>query len=216
MGELVELQQLESSDGEIFRQLYAIYAASISAREQKPEGWLASMVGAPGYRFIVVKADGVVRGFSILFIAAAEGFALLEYMAVAPDGRNQGFGARLFQKTVARALAPDGRALPVVLEIDADREAASDQAMRTRRIGFYRRLGCRRLAGLRYLMPLPGDGPAPEMDLFLSTPAPTSAVPRAELRRWLATIYQTVYRCAPDDPRIEQMLAGLPDPVPLE
>jgi hypothetical protein len=33
MGEPVKLQQLSSSEGETFRQLYAIYAASIAARE---------------------------------------------------------------------------------------------------------------------------------------------------------------------------------------
>jgi GNAT superfamily N-acetyltransferase len=210
------VEQLESSAGESFRQLYAIYAASIAAREQKGERWIAAMVGAPSYRFLVSKAGGVVRGFSILFLPAGEGFALLEYMAVAPGERNHGLGAELFRRTMERAVTPEGRPLPVLLEIDSDREASSDRALRTRRERFYRRLGCLRIAGLRYLMPLAGEGAAPEMDLFIHISEAAGGVARADLHRWVETIYRDVYHCAPDDPRIAQMLADLPDPVPLE
>jgi hypothetical protein len=221
MAEPVKLEQLASSEGETFRQLYAIYAASIAAREQKREGWIAAMVGAPEYHVWVAKAGGLVRGFSILFVPAGGGFALLEYMAVAPGQRNQGLGAEVFRQTVAQALTPEGRQLPVLLEVDSDREEASDRALRTRRERFYRRLGCLRIAGLHYLMPLGGEGSPPEMDLFvynaepLGRPAP-SEVPRSEVKRWLETIYQDVYHCAPDDPRLAQMVAPLPDPVLLD
>src|SRR5580693_3529373 len=126
MADVVELEQLESRDGETFRGLYAIYAASIVAREQKPEGWIAAMVGAPQYRVWVAKVGGVVRGFSIVFQSAAESFALLEYMAVASELRNQGLGRELFLRSVAFAVTPQGRKLPVLLEIDSDREASSD------------------------------------------------------------------------------------------
>jgi GNAT superfamily N-acetyltransferase len=216
MGEPVKLEQLESSEGETFRQLYAIYAASIAAREQKPEGWIAAMIGAAQYRVWVAKAGGLVRGFSILFVPAAGGFALLEYMAVAPDRRNQGLGAELFRRTVEHAVAPGGRKLPVLLEIDSDREASSDRVIRTRREGFYRRLGCLRIAGLHYLMPLAGEGSPPEMDLLVYSAEQLGGLGWSELRRWLETIYRDVYRCSPDDPRLAQMVADLPDPVMLE
>ncbi len=212
----IKLEQLDSSGGETFAQLYAIYAASIAAREQKRRDRLAAMVGTPEYRVFVAKADALVLGFSILYLPAAADFALLEYMAVAPGERNRGLGAELFRWTVNRAVSPAGRTLPVVLEIDSDREASSDRAMRTRRERFYRRLGCLRIEGLHYLMPLAGDGPPPEMDLFVYAAEPIGAVARDELGRWLETIYRGVYRCSPDDSRIAQMLADLPDPVRLE
>jgi GNAT superfamily N-acetyltransferase len=213
----VKLEQLESSEGETFRQLYAIYAASIAAREQKRESWIAAMIDAPEYRFWVAKAGGLVRGFSILFVPAAGGFALLEYMAVAPDQRNHGLGAELFRRTMEQAVPPPGeRPLPVLLEVDSDREASSDRALRTRRERFYRRLGCLRIAGLRYLMPLAGDGSPPEMDLLIYTREPLGRLARSEVRRWLETIYHDVYHCSPDDPRLAQMVAALPDPVLLD
>jgi GNAT superfamily N-acetyltransferase len=221
MGDPVKLEQLASSEGETFRQLYAIYAASIAAREQKPESWIAAMVDAPDYQVWVAKAGDLVRGFSILFVPAAGGFALLEYMAVAPAQRNHGMGGELFRRTVERAVTPEGRPLPVVLEVDSDREAASDRALRTRRERFYRRLGCLRIAGLRYIMPLAGEGPPPEMDLLVYAAEPLgrlagSEVSRSDVTRWLETIYRDVYHCPPDDPRLAQMLVGLPDPVLLD
>jgi len=210
------LTQLTSADGASFRELFAIYAASITPREQKPEGWVRKMVAAPEYRFWMAQDGGRVLGFSILFLPPAKGFALLEYMAVAAERRGQGFGAKLFRRTVEQAVTPQGAKLPVLLEVDSDREASSDQALRTRRLHFYRRLGCMKIAGLRYLMPLPGLGPAPEMDLMVDRALPEGQPTRADLERWLRTIYEDVYHVSPDDPRIAQMLRPLPDPVGVE
>ena len=208
------LEQLQSSEGEPFRQLCAIYAASITPREQKPEDWLRAMVRAPEYRVWITKTGDRVLGFSILFLPPAAGFALLEYMAVAPERRGKGLGSKLFRRTVEHAVAPRGGKLPVLLEIDSDREASSDRAIRTSRERFYRRLGCRKIAGLRYLMPLQGVGPAPEMDLMVYGAQPR--LPHSDLKRWLETIYRDVYHCSADDPRILQMLEPLPDPVLVE
>jgi GNAT superfamily N-acetyltransferase len=210
----VTLEQLKSSEGEPFRQLYAIYAASITPREQKPEDWLRTMVGAPEYGVWITKAAGRVLGFSILFLPPAARFALLEYMAVAPERRGKGLGGELFRRTVEHAVVPQGGKLPVLLEIDSDREASSDRAIRASRERFYRRLGCLKIAGLHYLMPLQGVGPAPEMDLMVY--GAESRLARSDLKRWLETIYRDVYHCSPDDPRIMQMLQPLPDPVLVE
>ncbi|HYS20411.1 MAG TPA: GNAT family N-acetyltransferase [Gemmatimonadales bacterium] len=216
MTDLDQVEQLHSCGGLTFRQFYEIYAASIAAREQKPEAWICAMVRAPEYRVWLTKGAGRVTGFSILFLPPAEGFALLEYMAVAPERRNHGVGSELFKETVERAVMPEGRSVPILLEIDSDREASGDQQIRTRRERFYRRLGCVRVSGLHYILPLPGQGPAPEMDLMLYSAEPLRQLPKTELERWLRTIYRDVYRCSSDDPRIVQMLHDVPDPVRLE
>jgi GNAT superfamily N-acetyltransferase len=212
----VTLEELKSADGEPFRQLFAIYAASITPREQKPEDWLRAMVAAPEYRVWIAQDTSRVLGFSLLFVPPGEGFALLEYMAVSAEKRGHGFGGELFRRTVEHAVTPKGAGLPVLLEVDSDREASSDQVVRTRRVHFYRRLGCVKIAGLRYLMPLRGVGPVPEMDLMVYPAAAPAHLARAELQRWLQTIYRDVYHGSPDDPRIAQMLQPLPDPVLVE
>jgi GNAT superfamily N-acetyltransferase len=213
---LVALELLTSADGAPFQELFAIYASSIAASEQKPEGWLRAMVAAPEYRVWISQDAGHVLGFSILFVPPDGGFALLEYMAVVSERRGHGFGAKLFQKTVERAVTPEGETLPVVLEVDSDVEPSSDRALRTRRLHFYRRLGCMKVSGLRYLMPLPGAGPVPEMVLMIYRAGHEMPVPRRDLERWLTTIYRDVYHVPPDDPRIAKMLAPLPDPVGVE
>jgi GNAT superfamily N-acetyltransferase len=216
---LVALELLTSAEGAPFQELFAIYASSIATREQKPEAWLRAMVDAPAYRVWISRDDaGHVLGFSILFVPPGSGFALLEYMAVVAERRGHGFGAKLFQKTVERAVTPEGEALPVLLEVDSDREASSDRELRMRRLQFYHRLGCSKLAGLRYLMPLQGAGPAPEMVLLVYRAGAAHGTPvaRGDLERWLKTIYRDVYHVPPDDSRIATMLAALPDPVGVE
>ena len=216
MTDLDQLEQLTACDGPSFRELYEIYAASIALRERKPEAWICAMVRAPEYRFWVMKGAGRVTGFSILFAPPAAGFALLEYMAVASERRNRGVGSALFTQTVQRAVPPDGPSPLILLEVDSDREASADQHLRTRRQHFYRRLGCLRIAGLHYILPLPGHGPVPEMDLMVYSAEPLRQLPKTELERWLRTIYRDVYHGSSDDPRIVQMLHGVPDPVRLE
>jgi GNAT superfamily N-acetyltransferase len=216
MLDVGQVAQLKSCSGPAFRELYEIYAAAIAAREQKPEAWICTMIGAPEYRFWMLKGGGHVNAFSIVFMPPTEAFALLEYMAVAGQYRNHGVGSALFKQSVDRAVRPDGRSVPVVLEVDSDRETCSDHHIRTRRQQFYRRLGCLRISGLHYILPLSGQGPVPEMDLLVYSAQPLRQLPKSELERWLKTIYRDVYHCSVDDPRIARMLRDLPDPVRLE
>jgi GNAT superfamily N-acetyltransferase len=215
MTDLGQVQQLSSCDGPTFRELHEIYAVSIPARERKPEARICAMVRAPEYQVWVLPGARRIEGFSILFLPPAERFALLEYMAVAPERRNAGVGSTLFRQTTAR-VPPQHRGVPILLEVDADREASADRELRARRQQFYRRLGCVRISGLRYILPLPGEGPAPEMDLMLYSAEPLRHLPKAELERWLKTIYRDVYRSSPDDPRIARMLDDVADPVRLD
>jgi hypothetical protein len=121
--------------------------------------------------------------------------------------------AWLFEETVA-AIYRSWRH-PILLEVDSDREPSPDQIQRRRRQNFYRRLGCRRIAGCNYILPLPGENAAPEMDLFVYLSAPAPTIGRAELERWLKLIYRDVYGCSADDPRIAIMLDSVPDPIDL-
>lgn len=163
-----------------------------------------------------MKRDGKVTGFSILFLPSSQSFGLLEYMAVREEDRNRGLGAELFRRSMERTLTSEGQPRSILLEVDSDRESSSDRNLRTRRQQFYRRLGCLRIAGLHYILPLPGEGPPPEMDLMVYSPGNLREIGRSDLEQWLKTIYQNVYHCSPDDPRIAGMLQNLPQTVRLE
>jgi len=216
MSDPGQLEQLKSCTEPAFREFYRIYAESIAPREQKSEAWICEMVRKPENKILLMKRNGHVKGFSILFLPRSESFGLLEYMAVAREERNRGLGAELFRRSMEHAHTPDGRPLPMLLEVDSDREQSIDQKLRTRRQQFYRRLGCLRIAGLQYILPLPGEGPPPEMDLMIYPAGNVSQLSKSDLERWLKTIYKDVYCCTPDDPRIAKMLQTVSQTVPLE
>ena len=219
MNVAVRHRRLHADDAQGFAAIYAIYASSISAREQKPRAALQAMVARDDYHVIVAQRSANIVGVSIVFLPVSESFALLEYMAVAAHERNAGIGAGLFAASadlVHGRPAGDSRTA-LLLEVDSDRElTANDLAARRRRIAFYRRLGCRAIVGLPYELPLPGPGKPPVMQLMVHLAEPPPAVPRAALRRWLQIIYERVYQSTADDPRIDAMLARVGDPVQLD
>jgi hypothetical protein len=200
-------EPLAATDRRSFDDLYRIYNASISIREQKPRGMIAAMATRPDYDFLQARRQGAVIGFSILFRPEDESIRLLEYMAVEEGQRNGGVGAALFQHTVQLA----GGA-PMLLEVDARTDDAPDAAIRRRRQEFYRRLGCRRIEGLSYQLPWPG---LPAMDLMVHLPPTMGRISKARLEGWLKVVYRDVYRRSPDDPKIAEMMESVADPVEL-
>jgi GNAT superfamily N-acetyltransferase len=209
-----QFEELKSGNGSEFEEFYNIYADSISARERKSKAWISEMAGRAEYKILLLKRDVHVIGFCVLFLPPSESFGLLEYMAVADAHRNQGLGSELFRRSLQSAAeARPTQPVPLLLEVDSDREKSADQTLRTRRLQFYRRLGCLTLSGLRYNMPLPGEGPPPEMDLLIYPGSGLHEVPKSQLEGWLKSIYQDVYHCSPQDPRIQQMMRSMADPV---
>ncbi|HEY6274579.1 MAG TPA: GNAT family N-acetyltransferase [Terriglobales bacterium] len=175
------------------------------------------MVASLDYRTVLSKKeDGRVTGFTILFLPRSEAFGLLEYMAVADGWRSRGLGAALFRHCIQTTLEERGRPLPVLVEVDSDREESADRALRARRQQFYRRLGCFRIAGLAYILPLPGETPPPEMDLLIYPNGNLREFPKRDLEAWLKVIYRIVYDCPQEDPRIKRMLDSIFDPARLE
>lgn len=197
-----------SADDPRFAAFLAIYEEALPARERKTVAQLAHDLTRPATRLLMLEDADAVIGFALVHVGA--GFALLEYMAIRRDRRSAGLGARLFAE--ATALAGDA---PLLIEVDSPRErAARDLSIRLRRIDFYRRCGCRTVRGLDYVLPLPGEGAPPLMDLMAYTAAPKLRT--MDLARWLSAIYADVYAQPNDDPRIVAMLAPLGEVAELD
>lgn len=205
-------ERLTASRAQSFEEFYAIYVDSIVERERKTKPQIREIVKRSEYKVLLAKRGKTVLGFSILFAPKAESFCLLEYMAVASAFRNQGIGARVFRHSM-KMVRDEHQNTPVLLEVDSDRENSPDRLTRRRRLDFYRRLGCAQVARLHYLMPLPGEGSPPEMDLLIYSFDPLPGVSKVQVELWLKAIYQEVYGCAAEDPRIDLMLRRLTDPV---
>jgi ribosomal protein S18 acetylase RimI-like enzyme len=207
-------ESLTSPDDSSFEEFYGIYTESIVPSERKTREQIAGMVARHDYRVLLMKRNDRVVGFCILFVPSHESFCLLEYMAVHATHRNLGIGEKLFRHSI-QAVASDRGGVPILIEVDSERELVPDQDIRRKRKRFYRRLGCSQIDGLAYLLPLPGQGPPPKMDLMIYLPGSLPPIQKSQSERWLRVIYQGVYNCAPDDPRIAQMMESVADPLKL-
>jgi ribosomal protein S18 acetylase RimI-like enzyme len=206
--ESLRVRRIHSGSDPAFAELVGIYTESHPESERKPASLLASMIERPEYRFLVVSQGTFVVGFSISIYFLHSDAALLEYMAVTPNRRGQGIGQFLFKETVK----PKEDAERFLLaEVDSDREQSADKSERSRRKGFYRRLGCREVEGLRYLMPTVSSAKPPAMDLLVYRRELPKSIERTRLRKWLESCYVEVYGMKASDPRIESMLNNLPE-----
>lgn len=197
-----------------FRQFYTIYEDSLPLRERKSKSQISAVLCQPDYKVLLLKRNDAVIGFSVLFVAVGENFSLLEYMAIHPSWRNAGLGGELFLRTFTDSAAGCGTSFGLV-EVDSACELSDDLETRKRRELFYRRQGCLRIDGLSYLLPLPGEGPAPQMSLMVYFPGRLQTLWKCQLEQCLQVLYTKVYNCCPDDPRLRQMMRCLGDPVIL-
>jgi GNAT superfamily N-acetyltransferase len=188
-----------------FQRVFEICAATIDRSEQKTEAELRACFLNPAYRFMAAREAGVIVGCAICYAPPEQGFWLLEYIAVDPGFQGRGLGARLFDACCA-VVGPDAVGL---LEVDAPEPQKPGALARQRRLAFYRRLGCRRLDGLAYILPLDHHGPPPPMWLLVHAPADVARLPATQIRAWLERIYADVYARPADDPRLARMTAGL-------
>jgi GNAT superfamily N-acetyltransferase len=209
--------RLKFSDFAALDHVGRIYESSIAPSGRKPATDLLAMAGRSDYRVIAALDNEQILGFATVFAPPDEPLALLEYLAVDEAHRGRGTGAGLFRFAV-ETLAREGRAGPLLVEVDSEPDETSASASHPgrRRHAFYRRLGCRRIEGLAYHLPLRTAGLPPPMDLFVHPIRSADlALHRGDLERALRLIYHRVYAQSPDDPRIDRMLTILPDPIHL-
>jgi predicted N-acetyltransferase YhbS len=193
-----------------FDALLRIYTEALPPSECKSADALRAMIERPEYLFLVAMDEGAVVGFSIAVALLDSGAALLEYMAVDAARRGQGLGQQLFTATASH---PHFRGRLLLIELDAEATHGSDPAIVTRRKAFYRRLGCRQIEGLIYLMPQVSSAQPPLMDILVHGDALPESIEKPRLRAWLTACYRQVYGAAGDDPRIPAMLNVLPETI---
>ena len=203
----IRINQLEPDDSEGLDHVYALYQAAILRTEQRPEAEFRALIQRPDYRFVVAKLDEAIIGFAVSWAPEQADFWLFEYAAVAPEARGNKIGSHLL--LASRQLI--GIERTALIEVDAN-TGSDEQAMR---LEFYKRLGCRQLSGLEYLLPLDAFGQPPPMVLLAMLHPDVNSVPVMVLEEWLRRIYSEAYGKGLDDPRLARMIDPLPDDVPL-
>jgi ribosomal protein S18 acetylase RimI-like enzyme len=196
-----------------FKSLFEIYCEALPASEKKTLEQLSYDIQRPGYYFFVAKVRDQVLGFSIYYTSQTREFVLLEYMAIRCDLRNKGIGTRLFWQLIDFVRGNYGP-IPILLEVESDREDSADRAIRTRRLSFYIRQGCLRVQGFNYILPLETKEFPPMMDILIYSDK--NDIPKDRFVSFLRAIYCEVYGASRNDRRIDFTAASLSDPVSLE
>lgn len=192
--------------------LIAIYQEAIEPSEQKVPSEIQGMLSDTRCVLTVSRTFGEIAGFTIAQFPVGADFWLLEYMAVATNLRRRGVGEALFGQAYRYGLQRDRERL-CLLEVDQTGNRVSANNNAEDRVRFYRRLGCRLVSGLNYLLPLEANGaPPPQMLLTYRLP-PLESVGKDTVREWLSTIYRDIYGKPVSDPRIGTMVSNLPEVI---
>lgn len=214
----VVFKVLDRSEPKEFELFYKIYSESIEKSEQKPKQQILEMCGRQDYLVRNLYSRGMMVGFTLSFLNTEKKFALLEYMAVDPSIRSQGFGSELLKDLTDYLRSRDFQWL--VLEVDSPYQKAKDQSARVKRVAFYEKNGCREVDGLNYILPLPTAPSDLEMKLLLfeigkASSDASAAVESKFLRDVVQEIYVSVYKCLPTDNRINTMFQNSPETFKL-
>lgn len=183
----------------------AIYEEAIPEHERKSRDTIKAMLRSPSHRIIAAFDDETAIGLCILY--KGRSLALIEYLATASFVRGRGIGGQLY--ALART---EAGSLPLLLEVEPECVADDGADMRARRVGFYRRLGCRKLANFAFILPLHGG----DFRLHLMADSDRQSVDACEVGAWVREMYVDVYHCSTDDARLAAMISLLPPVIRLE
>lgn len=127
--------QLTIAKNNLLDQVEKLYLEAFPAAERKPFAMLTEMQRQGlGEILAMVDENGAFLGLAV--VLRRGDLALLDYLAVAPEGRGRGVGSETL-----RQLAERFAGCRLLIEIELPDEAASNNAQRLRRKQFYLRAG---------------------------------------------------------------------------
>lgn len=173
------------SDDPLLPEWLDLYESAFPPDQRVPVEALLSMMaaGEPTVAMLAVLEEaGRLVGLVIFERAECPPALFLWYLAVIPERRNQGLGARIYRRIIAEYA--DG-CTGVVFDVEIPELAADPavQALRARRIEFYRRLGARLLTGIDYTVQANADYPPARLHVMLHPLEPLDDRTAFELAR---------------------------------
>ncbi|HEY9732292.1 MAG TPA: hypothetical protein V6C89_10290 [Drouetiella sp.] len=192
-----------------------LYETAFPADERSPVDELRKLIaGGSMLLHKTVNKNDELLCFSLVNVMS--NFALLAYIATDTTKRSGGFGSKHMKQLIQtlRAQYPSFTAL--FLEIESTKEAGLDAAthkLRTRRLGFYQRLGAKRLKQ-KYGMPSYAKKGSKAAGELLWIELANGCVFEADLPNVITEIFQKGYGLPTNDPNvvaiISQWAASLP------
>lgn len=120
--------------GELYRKRMMV---DFPKAELKPLRVMYAMMDANLFHPLLVEENGENVGYAMVCPSPAEDAVLLEYLGVFSDRRNSGLGAKILDALALRYGGLFGEAEA------PDSDDPAENALRTRRLGFYQRCGFR-------------------------------------------------------------------------
>lgn len=197
-----------------FSALISIYQDAIEPTEQKTPKEIEAMLNDRRYVLTVSYTGSQISGFTIAFFPDGANFWLLEYMAVVAEMRGKRIGEALFNEAYRYGQQRDPERI-CLLEVDRPCSSTNPKNDTEGRFRFYRRLDCRAVQGLDYILPLDAGGTPPPMLLLTYRQPPLETVSKVRVRQWLMSLYVDVYGKLPSDARIDMMVSHLGEIIRL-
>ena len=145
----ITFHPLDSEDP-LLPEWLSLYQSAFPPDQRVPVAGLLSLLAARETSTVsnlaVLDESGKLVGLVIFERHESQQALFLWYLAVIPSRRDQGLGARIYRQIIAE-YAAGCTALVFDVEIPELAGDGAEQALRARRIGFYRRLGAKLLTG---------------------------------------------------------------------
>ena len=200
----LKVERVTDVESDAFAGAMDIYSKSFPANETRPVEKTKEMIAAgDSYGLFVAEERRKVVGMSLVYVFGK--FALLDYMAVAPDMKRRGIGSALFRCTV-ESLRDGDRTKTLLLEVQKE---ADGEYERTERIEFYRGLGVKIILD-NYLLPsyIPGCEAEETYMMVYPISGDFEKFDRDDVKEFVSMIHLHVYGYESDD-LLERVLDGL-------
>lgn len=195
--------QRRVSGSDLGRGFRSLYESVFPEWEREPYGRVAERLASGRYHVHLAHCDHALCGFALWDDVPTPRYAVLTFLAVAPQRRGRGIGRQLLDGVVAdhRARAPSS---PLFVECEA-------QAL-----AFYAAAGFRALR-LDYLVPHYGDDDAEQaMRLLVHDTAGSERMDGHLLREVIRHQFTNGYAVGRSDPRLRRQLQRIPDTVEVD
>ena len=193
------------------RRFKQIYLKSFSPSERVDFRKLLGRIAEGKEWLFGAWSEGELLGFAVTIPLPGTDAHFLDYLAVAPQFRNHGIGSTLLG-AIRRQLRAAGNASGIILEVKPDdHPRETENALRKRRIEFYRRNGARLVeCAPHYRAPnLAGKGAVGYRLMWLPLSDGGQPPCGALLRRLIRSIFIQGYGRTDDDVLLRAVLKGV-------
>ncbi len=209
----MHIEQLLEYDSIEYREMTELYKISFPLEERAPIEIMDARFQAKGHQVYITKQKTAEHEKTIAFAVVypfqnVEKICLLDYFAIDPTLRGQGIGSEFLQM-LFQELIEKQRIRYILIEVD-DPRYGTDTAIRTKRVQFYKRLGCKEIDSVRYYLPSFAGRLPIEMILMIYPHPQKNQFLASQLKTLIRELYVVKYHQKSDLPLLLEILTTIP------